>query len=464
MFDRDRRRQARHRARSAPARTTSAKWTRGDSIALTRNDELLGREAVLPDRHAEVLQGPDRAQQRAADRAPSTSSAPCRRRSRWSSSRATTSTRSSRAPPTARCVLSFNNVQAPLSDLQARQAVRYAIDHKALLDTCWAGRGELIGSMVPPTDPWYEDLHRRLPVRPGARPRQLLQESGASRPDRCGCGCRRCRTPTPCGQVVKSQLEQVGFTVELDQLEFPAAWLTTVFKNADYDMSIIAPRRAARHGCGVRRPEVLHPLRRPGVRRPCCRRPTRAPRRSRSSYMKQAARQLSEDAAADWLFLLPNLIVADEGHHRPAEERHLRVLRPDRPRRGPDRSGTRDATMLLRVLQRTRRPAGQPARQLGARVRVHGGAARGPRPGRARRQRLRRGGGRSCAASSGSTGRSSRSTSTGCGGLLRFDLGTSYVSRAAIGAADRRPAPGHAVAGRRRDGHRAASSRCRSAR
>jgi len=28
-------------------------------------------------------------------------------------------------------------------------------------------------------------------------------------------------------------------------------------------------------------------------------------------YMKQAARMLSEDAAADWLFLLPNLIVAD---------------------------------------------------------------------------------------------------------------------------------------------------------
>ena len=46
--------------------------------------------------------------------------------------------------------------------------------------------------------------------------------------------------PCPCGQVVKSQLEQAGFKVTLDQLEFPAAWLTTVFKNADYDMSIIA--------------------------------------------------------------------------------------------------------------------------------------------------------------------------------------------------------------------------------
>lgn len=29
-------------------------------------------------------------------------------------------------------------------------------------------------------------------------------------------------------------------------------------------------------------------------------------------YMQQAARLLSEDAAADWLFLLPNLMVADK--------------------------------------------------------------------------------------------------------------------------------------------------------
>jgi peptide/nickel transport system substrate-binding protein len=29
--------------------------------------------------------------------------------------------------------------------------------------------------------------------------------------------------------------------------------------------------------------------------------------------MRKAARQLSENAAADWLFLLPNLIVAEKG-------------------------------------------------------------------------------------------------------------------------------------------------------
>src|SRR5690606_38642900 len=53
-------------------------------------------------------------------------------------------------------VLSMNNGRPPFDDKKVRQAVRHAIDHQALLDTAWAGRGQLIGAMVPPTDPWYE--------------------------------------------------------------------------------------------------------------------------------------------------------------------------------------------------------------------------------------------------------------------------------------------------------------------
>ena len=71
-------------------------------------------------------------------------------------------------------VLSMNNESGPMANEQVRQAVRHAIDHDALLDTCWAGRGELIGSMVPPTDPWYEDLTDTYPYDPDAA-RDLLE-------------------------------------------------------------------------------------------------------------------------------------------------------------------------------------------------------------------------------------------------------------------------------------------------
>ena len=108
--------------------------------------------------------------------------------------------------------------------------------------------------------------------------------------------------------------------------------------------------------------------------------------------------------------------------------------------------------MLLRVLRRLAVLLVSLVVSSVAGVRVHGGAAGRPGPGRARRQRVGRGGGRSCARSSGSTDRSSRSTSTGSAAWSPSTSGTSYVSKRGDRAADRRPAPGHAVAGRHGDG------------
>ncbi|MGW8684783.1 ABC transporter substrate-binding protein [Streptomyces sp. NPDC055817] len=205
-------------------------------------------------------------------------------------------------------VLSLNNGSGPLRNPKARQAVRYAIDHKALLDTCWAGRGKLIGSMVPSTDPWYQDLTGLYPYDRD-KARKLLKESGeAGR-------TLRLRIPTlpyatACGTVVKSQLEQAGFKVKLDQLEFPAAWLTTVFKNADYDMSIIShaePRdMQAVFGSKTYYTRYNNP-----AFRALLKRADEGTQEQQVASMRAAARLLSKDAAADWLFLLPNLMVAD---------------------------------------------------------------------------------------------------------------------------------------------------------
>ncbi|MFD8779890.1 ABC transporter substrate-binding protein [Streptomyces sp. NPDC059916] len=205
-------------------------------------------------------------------------------------------------------VLSLNNGSGPLRNPKARQAVRYAIDHKALLDTCWAGRGKLIGSMVPSTDPWYQDLTGLYPYDRD-KARKLLKESGeAGR-------TLRLRIPTlpyatACGTVVKSQLEQAGFKVKLDQLEFPAAWLTTVFKNADYDMSIIShaePRdMQAVFGSKTYYTRYNNP-----AFRALLKKADEGTQEQQVASMRAAARLLSKDAAADWLFLLPNLMVAD---------------------------------------------------------------------------------------------------------------------------------------------------------
>ncbi|WP_405637891.1 ABC transporter substrate-binding protein [Streptomyces sp. NBC_00056] len=205
-------------------------------------------------------------------------------------------------------LLSLNNGSGPLRNPKVRRAVRYAIDHKALLDTCWAGRGKLIGSMVPSTDPWYQDLTDLYPYDRD-KAEKLLKESGeAGR-------TLRLRIPTlpyatACGTVVKSQLEQAGFKVKLDQLEFPAAWLTTVFKNADYDMSIIS-HAEPRDMQAVFGSKTYYTRYDSPAFRALLKKADQGTQEQQVASMRAAARLLSKDAAADWLFLLPNLMVAD---------------------------------------------------------------------------------------------------------------------------------------------------------
>ncbi|TDD36148.1 ABC transporter substrate-binding protein [Nonomuraea terrae] len=203
-------------------------------------------------------------------------------------------------------VLSMNNGRPPFDDKKVRQAVRHAIDHKALLDTAWAGRGQLIGSMVPPTDPWYEDRTGDYPYDP-AKAKELL---GGKTYD------VKMRIPNlpyavNSAQVVKSQLAQVGINAEIEPLEFPARWLDVVFTQGDYDMSIINHVEPRDMGIFADKsyyfrydnPEFGELLAAADE----------GTEQEQTESLKQAAKLLSDDAAADFLFLFPNLVVAKKG-------------------------------------------------------------------------------------------------------------------------------------------------------
>jgi peptide/nickel transport system substrate-binding protein len=282
-------------------------WKRGDSITLTRNDGFFGKKPFFKNVTFKYFKDPtalNNALLTGSINVIGTVQAPeslaqFTGNDKYQVIEGTTN---------GEVVLSFNNSKAPLNDLRVRQAVRYAIDHKALLDTCWAGRGKLIGSMVPPTDPWYEDLTGMYP-HDVTKAKALLADAGKT-------GVRlRLRLPTlpyatSCGQVVKSQLEQAGFKVDIDQLEFPAAWLTTVFKNADYDMSIVAHVEPRDMGA-VFNPTYYTRYDDPTFAKYLAQ-ADQGSEAEQVEFMKKAARRLSENAAADWLFVLPNLVVADK--------------------------------------------------------------------------------------------------------------------------------------------------------
>jgi peptide/nickel transport system substrate-binding protein len=205
-------------------------------------------------------------------------------------------------------VLSMNNARPPLQDPALRQAVLHALDRQAVLDTTYAGAGQLIGSMVPPTDPWFDPaLVGRYPYDP-ARAEELITRSGAPVPE---LAFRIPNLPyaVTAAQVIASQLAEVGISARIEVLEFPAAWLDVVFTQRDYDLSLVAhvePRDLAVFAD----PDYYFGYDNPRFRE-LLEQASAAGEQEGVELRRQAAELLTQDAAAGFLFVLPNLIVAE---------------------------------------------------------------------------------------------------------------------------------------------------------
>jgi peptide/nickel transport system substrate-binding protein len=209
---------------------------------------------------------------------------------------------------TGEVLLALNNAEPPFDDLRVRRAVMYAIDRKAVLDTAWAGHGELIGSMVPPTDPYYQDLTGAYPHDPD-RARELLAEAGAedlsitfdvpTRP-----------YAEAVAQVVVSQLKDVGIDATIVPAEFPAVWLDKVFTEHDYQMSVILHTEARDMLTIFGDPDYYIGYDNPRLTEVA----EAADQGSPDQYvagMQEVARMIVDDAASNPLFLFPNTVVAD---------------------------------------------------------------------------------------------------------------------------------------------------------
>ncbi|PRA12233.1 peptide ABC transporter substrate-binding protein [Arthrobacter sp. MYb211] len=204
-------------------------------------------------------------------------------------------------------VLSMNNNMAPFDDLRVRQAVMHAIDRQAVVDTAWNGYGTVVGGPVPTTDPYYEDLNDVYPYDP-AKAKSLLAEAGAENLDITFTVPTR-PYATAVSEIVVSQLADVGINAKIESAEFPAVWLDEVFTKQDYQMSVVLAVESRDVLAMFNNPDYYLGYDNSKIKDLAA----EADAADEAGYvegMKQVVRTIVDDAAANTLFIFPNIVVA----------------------------------------------------------------------------------------------------------------------------------------------------------
>ncbi|WP_431246859.1 ABC transporter substrate-binding protein [Leifsonia xyli] len=209
---------------------------------------------------------------------------------------------------TTKELLAFNDKVAPFNNVEVRKAVYSAIDTKKLLNSIWGDYGSLIGSMVPPSDPWYEDLTKVNPYDVNLAKKELAAAGFAN-----GFSFTL-DTPTydphpAVAEFLKSELAKVGVTVKINSISADE-WYTKVFKNHDFTATLqehVNDRDVVWYG----NPDFYWGYDNPQVTKWVDEAEQASTTAEQTAKLKQVNEQIAKDAASAWLYLYPQIVVAD---------------------------------------------------------------------------------------------------------------------------------------------------------
>jgi peptide/nickel transport system substrate-binding protein len=208
---------------------------------------------------------------------------------------------------TTKELLAYNDRVAPFDNVQVRKALARATDKARLLNSIWGDYGTLIGSFVPPTDPWYVDL-TGVDAYDVDSAKQLLAEAGypdgfeftLDTPD---------YDPHPIvAQFLQTEYAKVGVKVNINIIT-ANEWYTKVYQEKNFQATLqehVNHRDIVFYGnpdfyWGYNNPEVVKLV---------------ADSESADSEADQTAKLLeankiiAADAASNWLYLYPQIVVS----------------------------------------------------------------------------------------------------------------------------------------------------------
>lgn len=210
----------------------------------------------------------------------------------------------------AEVILAINNSKAPFTDIRVRRAISHAIDREELIDGAMYGQAVPIGSFYPPHGPAYVDLTGMYPTDT-EKAKELFAEAGVAG------STMTIRVPpfsyaTRSAEIIQAQLGQAGITVKVENVEW-GFWLDEVYKNLNYDMTIISHPGPNDMSNFARGPKYFYGFDDASYNDLWKQISEETDAGTRNELLKQGQTYLAEQAVHGFLFQLPQVNIQKKG-------------------------------------------------------------------------------------------------------------------------------------------------------
>lgn len=208
---------------------------------------------------------------------------------------------------TTKDIVAWNDRVAPFNDVRVRKALARATDKKKLLEAIWGDRGIVIGSFVPPTDPWFEDLTAVDPYDPESA-KALLAEAGLADGFTFTLDTPNYDPHPITAEFLKAEYAKIGVTVNI-RIITANEWYTKVYQSHDFQATLqehVNHRDIGFYG----NPDFYWGYDNPEVTRLIAEAEAADDEAQQAEKLKQANKIIVDDAASNWLFLYPQIVVS----------------------------------------------------------------------------------------------------------------------------------------------------------